>query len=35
VESFLKRLVERALTMEGTCTGEHGVAQGKMTYLKA
>ncbi len=29
------RLVERALTMEGTCTGEHGVGQGKIEYLFA
>jgi D-lactate dehydrogenase (cytochrome) len=28
-----ERLVERALVMEGTCTGEHGVGQGKMKYL--
>jgi D-lactate dehydrogenase (cytochrome) len=28
-----ERLVERALEMEGTCTGEHGVGQGKMKYL--
>jgi D-lactate dehydrogenase (cytochrome) len=35
VEEFLERLVERALAMDGTCTGEHGVGQGKMKYLKA
>jgi D-lactate dehydrogenase (cytochrome) len=34
IERFLERLVERALAMEGTCTGEHGVGQGKMKYLK-
>ncbi|WP_448951750.1 FAD-binding oxidoreductase [Labrys neptuniae] len=34
-EGFLERLVERALAMEGTCTGEHGVGQGKRKYLKA
>lgn len=32
--AFVKRLVERALDMEGTCTGEHGVGQGKMKYLE-
>jgi D-lactate dehydrogenase (cytochrome) len=32
---FLERLTERALRMEGTCTGEHGVGQGKMKYLEA
>jgi D-lactate dehydrogenase (cytochrome) len=32
---FNARLIERALAMEGTCTGEHGVGQGKMKYLKA
>jgi D-lactate dehydrogenase (cytochrome) len=32
-EEFLERLVERALAMGGTCTGEHGVGQGKMKYL--
>jgi D-lactate dehydrogenase (cytochrome) len=35
VESFLERLVERAPAMDGTCTGEHGVGQGKMKYLLA
>ena len=34
-KAFNGRLVERALAMEGTCTGEHGVGQGKMKYLIA
>jgi D-lactate dehydrogenase (cytochrome) len=29
------RLVARALAMDGTSTGEHGVGQGKMAYLPA
>ena len=33
-EAFMERLVERALAMEGTSTGEHGVGQGKMKYLE-
>jgi len=32
-KQFNERLVERALAMDGTCTGEHGVGQGKMKYL--
>jgi D-lactate dehydrogenase (cytochrome) len=35
INRFLDRLVERALAMEGTCTGEHGVGQKKMKYLEA
>ena len=33
IETFLKRLSERAVSMDGTCTGEHGVGQGKKKYL--
>lgn len=33
-KAFVERLVQRALAMEGTCTGEHGVGQGKMKYLE-
>ena len=35
VQAFLDRLVERALACGGTCTGEHGVGQGKINYLVA
>ena len=35
IEEFLGRLSERAIQMEGTCTGEHGVGQGKIKYLQA
>src|SRR6516164_2113034 len=31
--NLCERLVERALAMDGTSTGEHGVGQGKMKYL--
>ncbi|MDX7951653.1 FAD-linked oxidase C-terminal domain-containing protein [Lichenihabitans sp. Uapishka_5] len=35
VHGFMERLVHRALALEGTCTGEHGVGQGKAKYLRA
>ena len=33
VEAFVSRLNKRALAMDGTCTGEHGIGQGKQKYL--
>ena len=34
-EAFSDRLVKRAHSMGGTCTGEHGVGFGKIKYLEA
>jgi D-lactate dehydrogenase (cytochrome) len=34
-KALSERLVARALAMDGTSTGEHGVGQGKMAYLPA
>ena len=34
VEKFVARLNRRALDMEGTCTGEHGIGQGKAGFLR-
>ncbi len=34
-EEFMHRLVQRAQSMGGTCTGEHGIGQGKQKYLES
>ncbi|MBJ6372479.1 FAD-binding oxidoreductase [Sedimentitalea arenosa] len=33
-EEFVGRLNDLAISMDGTCTGEHGIGQGKRPYLK-
>jgi D-lactate dehydrogenase (cytochrome) len=32
-EAFVARLNQRAIAMDGTCTGEHGIGQGKVAFL--
>ena len=33
-EKLSSRLAERAIAMDGTCTGEHGIGQGKIAHLE-
>ena len=33
-KAFAERLSQRAIEMGGTCTGEHGIGQGKKSYLR-
>ncbi|MFT3987073.1 FAD-binding oxidoreductase [Aestuariivirga sp.] len=34
VKEAYGRLIDRAIAMEGTCTGEHGIGSGKVAYLE-
>ena len=34
VKEVYDRLIERAIAMGGTCTGEHGIGSGKVAYLE-
>ena len=33
-ETYVAWLAELAIAMDGTCTGEHGIGQGKRAYLR-
>lgn len=33
-EALNRRLIERALSMQGTCSGEHGIGMGKRAYMR-
>ena len=34
-KALMERTAERALAMEGTCTGEHGIGEGKKHFMEA
>ena len=34
-KAFMERVAERALAMEGTCSGEHGIGQGKKHFMES
>ena len=34
LRGFLDRLADRAISMDGTCSGEHGIGQGKISLLE-